>query len=207
MARILIVDDHAFFRRGLEAALVSRGHQIVGSIAAGEDALEALSTVETDMILLDLKMRSLDGVAVLQAMRARQDTRPVIVLTAQLTDEALVGLMRSSVNGIVFKHCSEERLFEAIEAVSKGLRFVDGSLVDKAFALNAKGSSLRAGAALSQREQQVADLAVLGLRNKEIADRLKMSEAMVKLYLHKVFQKLGASNRTELAALRNNTLS
>lgn len=201
MTKILIVDDHAFFRRGLEAALTNRGFEIAGSVGNGDDALAAMTNPDIDVVLLDLKMRDMDGVTVLQTMRAQQDNRPVIVLTAELSDAALVGLMRASVNGIVFKHCSEARLFEAIEAVLKGLRFVDGALVDKAFSLSAGSSP--ATAVLSQREQEVAELVATGLRNREIATRLGTSEAMVKLYLHKAYQKLGVGNRTELAMKMN----
>lgn len=197
MARILIVDDHAFFRRGLEAALANRGFEVAGSVGSGDDALVALANPDIDVVLLDLKMRGMDGVSVLQAMRTRHDTRPVIILAAELSDAALVALMRASVNGIVFKHCSEARLFEAIDAVLKGMRFVDGGLVDKAFSLSE--SSGQKTAVLNQRELQVAELVATGLRNREIAARLDTSEAMVKLYLHKAYQKLGVSNRTELA--------
>ena len=201
MAKILIVDDHAFFRRGLEAALTNRGFEIAGSVGSGDDALAAMANQDIDVILLDLKMRDMDGVTVLQTMRARQDNRPVIVLTAELSDVALVALMRASVNGIVFKHCSEARLFEAIEAVLKGMRFVDGGLVDKAFSLSENSSQTQA--VLNSRELQVAELVSTGLRNREIAARLGTSEAMVKLYLHKAYQKLGVSNRTELALKMN----
>lgn len=197
MARILLIDDHSFFRRGLEAALTSRGHEIVGSADNGEDAIELLKSLDPDLVLLDLKMRGMDGVSVLQAMRTAMDMRPVIVLTAELADEALVALMRASVNGIVFKHCSEERLFEAIEAVSKGLRFVDGGLIDKALTL----SSSQPGslASLNDKERQIAALVAQGLRNRDIAIQLDTSESVVKLYLHKAYQKLGVANRTELA--------
>lgn len=199
MTRILLVDDHSFFRRGLEAALASRGHDIVGSVGDGEAAIGLLKELDPELVLLDLKMRGMDGVSVLQAMRAAGDTRPVIVLTAELTDEALIALMRASVNGIVFKHCSEERLFEAVDAVSRGLRFVDGGLIDKALALSSNNPGSLAG--LNERERQIALLVAQGLRNRDIATRLGTSESMVKLYLHKAYQKLGVSNRTELALM------
>lgn len=197
MTRILIIDDHSFFRRGLEAALINQGFDIAGSVGSGDEGLAALAANEIDLVLLDIKMRGMDGVTVLQTMRARHDTRPVIVLTAELPDDALVALMRASVNGIVFKHCSEERLLEGIDAVLKGLRFVDGGLVDKAFTLSE--NSRLTTTALNERELQIAELASRGMRNREIAAQLGTSENMVKLYLHKAYQKLGVSNRTELA--------
>lgn len=201
MARILIVDDHAFFRRGLGAALEGHGHVIAGSVGDGEAALGELANNQFDLVLLDIRMRGMNGVEVTQAMRARHDQTPVIVLSAELTDDALVGLMRASVNGIVFKHCSEQRVFEAIDAVGKGLRYIDGSLVDRAFALSSTGLVARKFDSLNAREQEVAALAIQGMRNRQIAATVGISEGMVKLYLHKAYQKLGVGSRTELAAL------
>lgn len=201
MARIAIVDDHSFFRRGLAAALSSEGHDVVISVGTGAEALKEIKQHQPDLVLLDLRMRGMDGVSVLQAMRANNDHRPVIALTADLSDEALIALMRSKVNGIVFKHCAESRLFEAINAVAAGMKFIDAGLIDKAFALSAEAKPNSNLKPLSKREALVAEKAALGLRNREIAEALGMSEGTVKLYLHNVYVKLAIGNRTELAVL------
>ena len=117
MARIAVIDDHAFFRMGVEAALRSGGHEIVLSIGDGVDAHAAIKRSEPDILLLDQRMSPVDGATVLRSLRDSGMTLPVILLTNELSDAALLKVMQARVDGIVFKHCPEDRLFDALEAV------------------------------------------------------------------------------------------
>jgi len=199
LARIAVIDDHAFFRMGVEAALCDEGHEIVLSIGDGVDACAAVKRAGPDVILLDQRMSPVDGATVLKSLRANGVTLPVILLTNELSDAALLKVMQARVDAIVFKHCPEERLFEALEAVLAGRRFIDGDLIDKSLSLSSGQTEEPALDSLSKREQQITMLVCQGLKNREIGDQLGMSEGTVKLYLHNIYRKLGVANRTSLA--------
>lgn len=201
MTSILIADDHAFLRAGLEAVLGSLGHRIVASVADGDAALAAIEREDPDLAILDIRMPRRSGVEVLEALRARGDSRPVLLLTAELDDPSLVGAVRAKVDGIVFKDHAAGTLQQAIEAVAAGGRFIDLDLMDRAFALASEAPSRSALEALSDRDLRIVEGAAAGLRNKDIAETLGITEGSVKVYLHRIYEKLGVSNRTELALL------
>lgn len=201
MARIAMIDDHSFFRTGVEAALRAAGHEVVLSTSETEFAVESIAAAAPDVVLLDQRMSPRDGVSILTAMRAEGDDRPVIMLTNELLDDALLGVMKAKINGIVFKHCSESRLFEALDAVAAGQRFIDGDLIDKALSLNFKAEQGDGLQSLTQREREISFLVGKGLKNRDIGAQLDMTEGTVKLYLHNVYRKLGLANRTSLALM------
>jgi two-component system nitrate/nitrite response regulator NarP len=184
---------------GVEAALCDEGHEIVLSIGDGVDACAAVKRAGPDVILLDQRMSPVDGATVLKSLRANGVTLPVILLTNELSDAALLKVMQARVDAIVFKHCPEERLFEALEAVLAGRRFIDGDLIDKSLSLSSGQTEEPALDSLSKREQQITMLVCQGQKNREIGDQLGMSEGTVKLYLHNIYRKLGVANRTSLA--------
>lgn len=199
MARIALIDDHTFFRKGVEAALTAAGHEVVLSLQDGNDALKAIAEAQPDIVLLDQAMRPVDGATILNQLRQSGSLQPVIMLTNELMDAELLSVLKAKVNGIVFKHCPEMRLFEAIDAVVAGRRYVDGDLVDRALAAAPDAGRPHTTSELSQREQAIADLVCQGLRNSQVAERLGMTEGTVKIYLHNIYRKLGVANRTLLA--------
>ena len=192
MTSILIADDHPFFRAGVSAMLTTAGHQIVGTVDDGDAALDAIAEVNPDVVILDIRMPGRDGVKTLEAMRARNDRRPVIVLATEIMDDQLVAIMRAGVNAILFKDQTEDALLEAIGAVREGARHIDGALLDKAFHI----AALR-----SPRERQVAEAVAAGKRNRDVAVALGMTEGTVKVFLHKIYAKLSVANRTESSVL------
>jgi two-component system nitrate/nitrite response regulator NarL len=205
MTSILIADDHAFLRAGLEAVLGSLGYRIVASVADGAAALAAIDAENPDLVILDIRMPQRSGVEVLEALRAKGDTRPVLLLTAELDNPSLVGAVRAKVDGIVFKDNAAGTLQQAIETVLAGGRFIDIALMDRAFMLATEAPSRSALDTLSDRDQRIVEGAAAGMRNKDIADGLGITEGSVKVYLHRIYEKLGVSNRTELALLVHRT--
>jgi len=199
LARVAIIDDHPFFRLGAEAALCEAGHDVVASCGDCRCAIETINKADPQIVLLDQRMQPISGANILSAMRQRGDERPVIILTNELSDDALLQIMRSRVNGIVFKHCPQERLFKAIEQVLAGERSIDGKLFDKALTLSSDSSAGNDVQGLSARETAVAKLVAKGLRNRKIGEELGMTEGTVKVYLHNIYRKLCLANRTELA--------
>lgn len=201
MTKLLIADDHEFLRVGLEAVLGSLGYDIVGSVGDGDAALAAIERADPDVAILDIRMPNQSGVAVLETLRARGDDRPVLLLTAELDDPNLVRAVSARVDGIVFKDTAATMLHVAIEKVIAGERFIDLSLMEKAFRLVSEAPAADPLDALSDRDRRIVEGAAAGLRNRDIAESLGISEGAVKVYLHRIFDKLGVGNRTELALL------
>lgn len=206
MTRILIADDHPFFRLGVEAVLQMGGHDVVAMTDDGDATLETIKREDPEIVLLDVRMPGRDGISTLQALRESGDDRPVIILTVEMDDDQLLAAIKARVNGIVFKHYGEDSLLKAIEAVKNGQRYVEAELFDKAIRHASVVTSPTPLAVLTPKEHDVAQQVVRGLRNREIAARLTTTEGTVKVYLHNIYTKLGISNRTELAAIVMNEL-
>lgn len=200
MARIALVDDHAFLRKGLESALVGAGHDVVLSTSDCAVSNSRLSDLNADLLFLDQRM-PVPGSEVLDRLRNEGLRLPVIFFVNELEDSALLAIMKLSVNGVLFKHSPETDLFEAIDAVLAGRRFIDGSLIDQAIKIAGGDHQEQAIGGLTERELQVAKLAAKGFRNREIGEKVGLTEGTVKIHLHNVYRKLGISNRTSLASV------
>ena len=201
MTRVVLADDHPFLRTGVEGALGSMGIEIVASVDSGAAALEAIAREDPDVAILDVRMPGMGGVPVLEALRARGDNRPVILLTAEIEDAALLTAVKAKVDGIVFKDGAETRLEEAIKAVVAGERYIDQALMQRALDLAIENPKPSALSRLSPRESQIADAVAVGKRNRDIAEDVGTTEGSIKVYLHRIYEKLGVSSRTELAVL------
>jgi two-component system nitrate/nitrite response regulator NarL len=201
MIRILLADDHPIIVSGVEALLRNSQYELVGTFGDGEAVIAALPDVAPDIVVLDLRMPGCSGLEVLRRMRAANDDRPVILLTAEIgmadTDEAV----RLGANGIVLKETAAESLLSCLDAVSRGEPWFDEKLQDR-LGLTADGLAVASPfSVLSPREREVADLVAKGLRNRDIAAALGISEGTVKVHLCRVYERLGISSRTELAIL------
>lgn len=204
MSRILVADDHPFFRLGVNAVLQMGGHEVIAMTGDGDSTLEAIGRENPEIVLLDVRMPGRDGISTLKAMRERGDERPVIILTVEMTDAQLLEAIRARVNGIVFKHDGEDSLLKAVDAVRRGLTYLDSNLIDKAVNQAGVATSPSRLAVLTRKEREVAQHVARGLRNREIAALMTTTEGTVKVYLHSIYTKLGISNRTELAMIRFN---
>ncbi|HTN14568.1 MAG TPA: response regulator transcription factor [Sphingomonadaceae bacterium] len=201
MTRIVLADDHPFLRAGVEEVLGGLGIEIAASVDNGEAALEAVARENPDVVVLDVRMPQMCGISVLAALRARGDDRPVILLTAEITDAALLSAVKAKVNGIVLKDGAENRLHEAIEAVLAGQRFIEQPLMQRALDLAIEHPRPSPLARLTPRELQIAEAVSVGKRNREIADEVGTTEGSIKVYLHRIYEKLAIGSRTELAVL------
>ncbi len=199
MTRVVIADDHPFLRTGVEAVLRSAGIEIAGSAGDGNEALQVIARCDPDVAIIDVQMPDRDGICVLEAMRTDGDQRPVILLTAHIDDDRLIAALRANVNAIVFKQGAEQSLVETIERVERGEKVIDPALTSRALDLTLNGVGMLDR--LAPRERQIADAVAKGLRNREIGAQLGMTEGSIKVYLNRIFDKVGVENRTELAIL------
>jgi DNA-binding NarL/FixJ family response regulator len=195
--RILIVDDHAVVRRGLEQLLgTTSDMEVVGVAADGEEAVAAAARETPDVVLMDLSMPNVDGV---EATRRIVDAHPdvhVVVLTSFAEHQRVLDALEAGAVGYLLKDADPEEVLSGVRAAYAG-----GSPLDPkaARALVDARRAQRPARDLSAREEEVLRLVATGLANKQIARRLGISERTVKAHLTSVFQQLGVTDRTQAA--------
>ncbi len=201
--RILVADDHAIFRDGLRKLLeASDDAQIVGEASNGVECTKMLPKLKPDILLLDLRMPEKDGLAVLEEVNFEALPTRVIVLTAAEDDRDVVRAMRLGARGVVLKQSASDLLLKSIHKVYDGEIWLDNRMtaeVIDAFKKSAEAGMRREKPLLSDREKEIVQLVAQGFRNREIGEKLFISEQTVKNHLHNIFDKLGVSDRLELA--------
>jgi DNA-binding NarL/FixJ family response regulator len=205
--RIVVADDHPIFRDGLCKLLaLEEDFQVVAQAQDGKQVLEVLQECEPDVLLLDLKMPGLDGLATLQRLQAMKHRTKVIVLTASEDKNEFIQAMKFGTSGIVLKQTATELLIKSIRKVYAGEIWLDShttAAVMRQFAaadeMPAAPPPPRERPPLSQREREIVALVAQGFKNKEMAEKMFISEQTVKNHLHNIFDKLGVSDRLELA--------
>jgi DNA-binding NarL/FixJ family response regulator len=218
--RIVVADDHPIFRDGLCKLLaLEEDFEVVAQAQDGRQVLDVLQQHEPDILLLDLKMPGLDGLATLQRLQIAKNKTRVIVLTASDDKNEFVQAMKLGTSGIVLKQTATELLIKSIRKVHAGEIWLDShttAAVIRQFVANDEAAPAHALAApaprererspLSQREREIVALVAQGFKNKEMAEKMFISEQTVKNHLHNIFDKLGVSDRLELAlyAIHNN---
>jgi two-component system nitrate/nitrite response regulator NarL len=194
--RILVADDHPMIRTALDVLLRGTDFILVGQAGTGAETIEAVRDKDPDIVLLDVRMPDGSGIDVLKKIRDRGDQRRIVLLTAGITDGALIDALELGVDGIVLKNADPAFLLECLETVRIGGVWIDPDLKGRVQELEAKADSRPS---LAPREKQLIALVRKGLRNREIAKQLGVTEGTVKVYLHAIFDKVEVANRTELA--------
>ena len=202
---VLIVDDHPVVRRGLRALLeVQDGIEVTGEAGDGATALALATERAPDVILLDLKLPGMDGIAVLGELRTRNNPARVLVLTSATEPASASLAVRSGAAGMLYKDVDPDALVRAIRSVHDGHLLLApeaaGSLVRSAgsWGPGAPGGGLDA---LTSREREVLAELTKGRSNREIARALSVSEKTVKAHVSSVLAKLGVQDRTQAALL------
>ncbi len=200
MTRILIADDHAIIVAGLESILRDTEYEVVGSVSDGRAVLPAVEAHRPDILLLDVSMPGQSGVEALKALREGGRAVRIVLLTAGLEEADLLEAIRLGVEGIVLKEGAHVQLLDCLDAVRAGGRWIEAGLLQRALELSVAGPATNDPLSLlNVREKAIAELVQQGMRNREIAAQLSMNEGTVKVYLHRIYRKLGIGNRTELA--------
>jgi two-component system nitrate/nitrite response regulator NarL len=198
MMRILLADDHPMISTAIEALLRNTPFEIVGVATTGEQALQKVEELKPDLLLLDLQMPGGTGMDVLRRLRSNGSKMRIVLLTAAIDDSSLMEARSLRVQGMVLKNSDPAYLLECLDRVSRGGRWIDPELAGRVKRLSETLGD-HVSPPLSPRERQLINLVRQGLRNREIADQLGVTEGTIKVYLHAVFDKLGVSSRTELA--------
>jgi len=212
MIRILLADDHAVVRTGVSQLLATADDlEVVGTAADGAQAVRLCTELEPDVILMDIRMPGMDGIAATREISgpgSRPDGPRILILTTFDLDEYVYDALRAGASGFLLKDVTAERLFEAVRVIATGDALlapaVTRRLIGEFAALRVRpetaSAAARSGldlAALTPRETQVLRLVAEGLSNAEIAQRLVVSEETVKTHVSRVLSKLGLRDRTQ----------
>lgn len=199
MARLLIAEDDPLTLSGIQLLLQQSLHQVVATVGDGDAALAAARANDADILILDVDMPGLSGIDILRLLRGEGDKRPIILLTGKISDQRAYEALQLGLEGLVIKTRAPEVLLTCIESVAAGRRWIDHEMLQRAMEVSLvgpeAGDPLRN---LSVREHAVVQHVLKGLRNRDIAAQLGVTEGTVKVHLHNIFEKLEISSRTEL---------
>jgi DNA-binding NarL/FixJ family response regulator len=202
--RIVLADDHALFRDGVSSLLQAWGHEVVGHAAGGLEAVDLVTRLEPDLVLMDIRMPGMSGVEATRAIALVRPETPIVMLTVSEDEEDLFAAIRAGARGYLLKDLEASQLRAMIDAVARGEAAITPATAAR---IIRHLSSLVAPAdgsipdRLTGRELEVLRLVTAGRRNKEIAAELEISENTVKYHLRNILEKLHAQNRTEVATL------
>lgn len=200
--KILIVDDHEMVRNGL-CVMMEREEDftVVGEAQNGKEAVEMVSELRPDVVLMDLRMPEMDGVEAMRQIRAEQDDVKFLVLTTFDSDEYIFDAIEAGAKGYLLKDASREELFRAVRTVNRGESLIEPGVVsrvlDRLTELSHRAAQGTDHLTLSEREVEVLRLMAKGSANKQIASDLSITESTVKTHVANIFQKLEVSHRTE----------
>jgi DNA-binding NarL/FixJ family response regulator len=206
--RVLLVDDEHLVRSGLRMILESAGDvEIVGEAVDGREAVEQVRMHRPDVVLMDVRMPTMDGLAATGQLTALPDPPRVVVLTTFELDEYVHTALEKGAVGFLLKDTPPRDLIQAVRTVSEGNAMLSPTVTKRLIAEFAARGGTRAVAArkqldlLTEREREVVVAVAQGLSNAEIGKRLFMSEATVKAHVSRVLAKLGMNNRVQAAIL------
>jgi two-component system, NarL family, nitrate/nitrite response regulator NarL len=195
LTKILLADDHPMIQAAVEAMLRGSDYDLIAKASTGAEAIEAIRQHDPEMIILDVQMPDGTGLDVLRNIRSGGDERPVVLLTASLDEAGFADALKLKVDGVLMKTSDPALLIDCLDSVRRGDEWIDPHLNAEA----TRAASARDRSLLSPRETELVQLVRQGMRNRDIAEQLGITEGTVKVYLHSVFEKTGVANRTELA--------
>ncbi|HEX2754423.1 MAG TPA: response regulator transcription factor [Candidatus Limnocylindrales bacterium] len=200
--RVLLADDHALVRDGIASLLSAWGHDVVGQAANGEDAVALADRLEPDLILMDVRMPGSSGLEATRRIAGRHPAIAIVMLTVSEDEDDLFEAIKAGARGYLLKNLEARELRAMLEAIARGDAAISPATafrIIREFARGPVTDAVDTPTALTARELDVLGLVTAGLRNKEIAARLGISENTAKFHLRNILGKLHAESRTELA--------
>jgi DNA-binding NarL/FixJ family response regulator len=201
--RLLLADDHRMFRQGLREMIERKTDwEVVGEAATGREALDLVEQLRPDIVLLDIQMPELNGVAVAQQLAQSHPDVKIIMLTMYREDQHLVEAIQAGARAYLLKDADAQELINIVGRVQRGESALDPVLMTRVFdALRRLSTREAENEQLTEREREILQLVAGGLENRAIAARLNLSEKTVGNRLSEIFQKLGVNNRTQAALI------
>jgi two-component system, NarL family, nitrate/nitrite response regulator NarL len=200
--RLLLIDDHALFRESVSRLLQAEpGFEVVADCSSGSEAMQIINSQEIDIVLLDIDLGQERGTDLLASLHAKHFKGKVLLVTAGVNESELPGLIRNGISGIFLKHGAPSLLVEGIRETMKGKALFDQGLLRKAFESAEEHGPSRHSSRLTDREKRVLSFIFEGLANKQIGDRLQISESAVKACLQQLFAKTGVRTRSQLVRI------
>jgi DNA-binding NarL/FixJ family response regulator len=200
--RVLIVDDHQLVRKGLRSVLAEGEMEVVGECEDGALAAEAALRLHPDVVLMDVRMRGMDGPEATRRIREQPEAPPVLALTTYDDDDTLEAMLTAGAAGFLLKDAPGEEIIRATRSVAAGAGWLDPAVAERVLRVyRGRAASRRAGATLlaqlTPRELEVLELIAQGLSNVEIAGSLFLSEATVKTHINRLLSKLELRDRAQ----------
>jgi len=199
---LVLADDHPIVLDGLENLFRQEADfTVVGRCVNGEEALRAVREYRPDVLILDIRMFRMDGLAVLREMKKEGLSTRVVLLTVALDEDQVVEAIRLGVSGMVLKEMAPRLLVQCVRKVHAGEQWLERQSFGRAMErmLRREAGAREIAGILTPREIEIVRMAATGLRNKQIAEKLFISEGTAKIHLHNIYEKLGLSDRLELA--------
>ena len=202
--RILIADDHALFRDGLRSLLGANGHEVIGEAKNGREAVELTQQLKPDLVLMDVSMPEMDGLAATRALTAAVPDVRIVILTASEDDANLFDAIKAGAQGYLIKNLEAETFFDLLDRAQRGEPALTPALARKLLQEFAKPVDTAAAPpsddeTLTAREREVLELMVEGVTsNRKLAKRLGLSENTVKFHVRNILDKLRLHNRAEV---------
>ncbi|BAZ00057.1 LuxR family two component transcriptional regulator [Tolypothrix tenuis PCC 7101] len=215
MIRLLLVEDQSLIRDGIKVMLnLEPDLEVVGTADNGETAIEQATVLQPDVILMDIQMPVMDGKAATRIISERFPAIKVLVLTTFDDDENIAEAMRAGAKGYLLKDMRSEELAQAIRFVYKGFTQMAPGLFEKMLgkapaseSVNQEKTPQQNLGGITNREQEVLQLIGMGATNREIAEKLYISEGTVKTHVTNLFNRLNVKNRSQLAIYANSILN
>lgn len=201
--RILLVDDHPLFRAGVAASLAAdSAFEIVGEAENGEQALDLIADTQPDLVLLDVSLSDIDGIALVRQITDRFPAIRTLMLTASDNQDNLMAALKNGAHGYVLKGIAARDLRNIVQRVSMGETYVTPTLASRMLVeFSRPRQGLDGRDALTPRETEVLELLGQGMTNKQIGEALHLAEKTIKHHMTNILQKLHVRTRTEAALL------
>lgn len=196
MTRVLLVDDHPMIGAALDMLLRGSSYELLGRARSAAEATREIAKLKPDLVLIDVNLPDGSGLDVLRRLSRSRTRPPAILLTAGMDESQLLTAADLNPEGMVLKTSDPSLLIDCMDAVVAGNRWIDPEIVDRTRRAQERADS---APPLTRRERELIELVRQGLRNRDIAAELGVTEGTIKVYLHAIFDKLQVENRTELA--------
>ena len=205
--RVIMIDDHALFRVGLQGLLEQRGIEVIAAVAEGAEGIKLAQEMQPDIILLDLRMPDMNGLDVLRKIKEKEIKIPVVMLTTSNEEQDLVEALRNGAQGYLLKDMEPDELVSALRDIEKGKNVVAQGLTDvlarmvQGEPIAKKNNKNNPFSELTPREMEILCLLADGQSNKVIARNLGISDGTVKLHVKAILRKLEVHSRVEAAVI------